>query len=113
MSADGHLKGGATARTATTRATCPSPYVQDDGTAHLASPPTRAAPDLVGKALILHAGRNNFGNIPVGSEPNQYTPNSPAATTMTANTGNSGDRIACGVVARRAEAQPRSISSIR
>jgi Cu/Zn superoxide dismutase len=52
--------------------------------------------------VILHAGPDNFGNIPVGTAPNQYTPNSTdpvtGATVLTANTGNAGNRIACGVI---------------
>ena len=102
VSADGHLTGGAGRTHGDHAGDLPSPYVQDDGTAHLAfTTDAWVAADVVGKALILHAGRNNFGNVPVGSEPNQYTPNSEAATTLTANTGNSGDRIACGVLERR------------
>lgn len=54
--------------------------------------------ELPGKAVIMHAGPDNFGNVPVGTEKNQYSPNGPEATTATANTGNAGDRILCGVV---------------
>jgi Cu-Zn family superoxide dismutase len=54
--------------------------------------------DIVNRAVIVHAGSNNFGNIPVGTNPDQYTPNSPAATTATANTGNAGARVVCGVI---------------
>ena len=55
--------------------------------------------DLMGKAVILHAGGDNLGNVPVGTSPTQYTPNSPEATATTAKTGNAGDRVACGVLA--------------
>ena len=90
------------ARTATTPAICRAPTSRTTARRTCAfTTDAWAAADVVGKALILHAGRNNFGNVPVGSEPNQYTPNSEAATTLTANTGNSGDRIACGVLERR------------
>jgi len=54
--------------------------------------------DLRGRAVIVHAGSNNYGNIPVGANPDQYTPNSPAATAATAATGNAGARVACGVI---------------
>ena len=54
--------------------------------------------DLPGRAVILHAGPDNYGNIPVGDAPNQYSPNDPAASELTANTGNAGARIACGVI---------------
>jgi Cu-Zn family superoxide dismutase len=54
--------------------------------------------DLSGKAVILHAGADNFGNIPLGTEPNQYTANSADAVTATNNTGNAGDRVLCGLI---------------
>jgi Cu-Zn family superoxide dismutase len=57
--------------------------------------------DVIGRAVIVHARPDNFGNVPVGSAPTEYTPNSPAATTLTENTGNAGERIACGVIRRR------------
>ncbi|MEZ5265885.1 MAG: superoxide dismutase family protein [Acidimicrobiales bacterium] len=53
---------------------------------------------LPGKAVIMHAGPDNFGNVPVGTGDNQYSPNSPEAVTATANTGNACDRLLCGVV---------------
>ncbi len=53
--------------------------------------------ELVGKAVVLHAGPDNYANIPA-SGANGYTPNSATAIPATNNTGNSGDRIACGVV---------------
>jgi Cu-Zn family superoxide dismutase len=99
VSADGHLKGGEGRTHGDHMGDLPSPFIQADGTARLAFVTDAfRARDLVGKALILHAGRNNFGNVPVGTAPDQYTANSPAATTKTADTGNSGDRVACGVV---------------
>jgi Cu-Zn family superoxide dismutase len=54
--------------------------------------------DVAGRAIIVHAGSNNYGNIPVGANPDQYTPNSPAATALTAATGNAGARVLCGVI---------------
>lgn len=54
--------------------------------------------ELKGKAVILHQGPDNYGNVPVGAAPNQYTPNSAEATTLTHNTGNAGARIGCGVI---------------
>jgi superoxide dismutase, Cu-Zn family len=54
--------------------------------------------DIRGRAVILHAGNDNLGNVPVGAAANQYTPNAADATTLTANTGNAGNRIACGVI---------------
>jgi Cu-Zn family superoxide dismutase len=59
--------------------------------------------DIIGRAVIVHAGADNFGNVPTGSGATQYTPNSTGttnafATGLTANTGNAGARYACGVI---------------
>ncbi len=59
--------------------------------------------DVVGRAVIVHAAADNFGNVPVGSGATQYTPNSTGttnatATGLTANTGNAAARYACGVI---------------
>jgi Cu-Zn family superoxide dismutase len=54
--------------------------------------------EIVGRAVILHQAPDNYGNIPVGAAANQYTPNAADATTLTNNTGNAGNRIACGVI---------------
>lgn len=59
----------------------------------------RFGPDeLRGRALILHAGADNYGNVPVGDADDQYSPNTDAATQLTAKTGNAGARLACGVI---------------
>lgn len=57
--------------------------------------------DLVGKAVIVHAGPDNFANVPLGPAANQYTDNGTAfsGTGGTAATGNAGGRLACGVIA--------------
>jgi superoxide dismutase, Cu-Zn family len=47
--------------------------------------------DDEGTAVMVHAGPDNFANIP-----ERYAPNGPDADTL--KTGDSGDRIACGVV---------------
>lgn len=57
--------------------------------------------DLDGKVVILHAGADNYANIPLGTGATQYTANSADATAATARTGNAGDRVACGVIATR------------
>ena len=57
--------------------------------------------DLKGKVVILHAGADNYANIPLGALPTQYTENSPEASAATAKTGNAGDRVACGVITSR------------
>jgi Cu-Zn family superoxide dismutase len=77
----------------------PSPLVEADGTARLVFTTDRIDPaDLVGRAVILHAGPDNFGSVPAGTASDQYTPNSAAATDKTAKTGNAGDRVACGLI---------------
>lgn len=77
----------------------PSPLVKDDGTALLVFTTDRIDPTMLEhRAVMLHAGRDNFNNVPTGTLPDQYTPNSTAATDKTAATGNAGDRVACGLV---------------
>lgn len=77
----------------------PSPLVNDDGTARLRFTTDRIDPAaLANRAVVLHAGADNFGNVPVGPAPEQYTPNSPSATDRTTRSGNSGDRVACGLI---------------
>lgn len=53
---------------------------------------------LVNSAVMLHAGPDNFANVPVGNGSDQYTENSPAAGDKTMKTGNAGNRVACGVI---------------
>jgi superoxide dismutase, Cu-Zn family len=105
VSADGHWNPTAATHGAHA-GDMPSPLVLADGTALLSfsNDIDLAASDLAGRAVILHDGLDNFGNIPVVTDPaapgfaNAYTPNSPAATTLTANTGNAGTRHACGLI---------------
>ena len=79
-----------------------SPLVGADGTARLQFTTDRIDPELLrGRVVILHAGRDNFGNVPTGTASTQYSPNTEAATTLTANTGNAGNRVACGVIRRQ------------
>lgn len=59
--------------------------------------------DIIGRAVIVHAAADNYGNVPVGTGATQYTANSigttnATATGLTANTGNAGARYACGVI---------------
>jgi Cu-Zn family superoxide dismutase len=50
-----------------------------------------APSDVIGRAVVVHAGPDNFANIP-----ERYTATGPDATTL--GTGDSGARFACGVV---------------
>jgi len=77
----------------------PALFFDQSGEAWLQFRTDQFHPDeLRGHALILHASSDNYGNIPVGDAPDQYTPNSEEATTSTAKTGNAGARIGCGVI---------------
>jgi Cu-Zn family superoxide dismutase len=77
----------------------PSPLVLDNGTAFLGfTNQIDSLSDVVGRAVILHDGADNFGNIPLGAALNQYTANAQDAITLTGNTGNAGNRIACGLI---------------
>jgi Cu-Zn family superoxide dismutase len=100
VSADGHLAANGQTH-GTHSGDLPSPLVMADGTARLRFTTDRIAPeDLLGRAVILHKLPDNFGNVPVGAGPNDYTANSRAATDRTAATGNAGDRVACGLLSR-------------
>ena len=100
VSADGHLSEEEQVHGAH-NGDMPSPLVMADGTARLRFTTDRIDPgDLRGRAVILHAKPDNFGNVFTGSAPNQYTPNSPEATSLTSRTGNAGDRMACGLIRR-------------
>lgn len=100
VSADGHLSASGQAHGAH-NGDLPSPLVLSDGTARLSFTTDRIDPEVLrGRAVILHAKPDNFGNIPTGTEPSQYSANSPAATDLTARTGNAGERVACGLVRR-------------
>ena len=98
VSADGHWKAEAQSH-AGHLGDMPSVIVMKDGTAEMRFQTSRIdRAQLKGKAVILHAGADNFGNVPVGTLETQYTANAAAASTATANTGNAGDRVLCGVV---------------
>lgn len=100
VSADGHLSAAGQTH-GDHNGDLPSPLVLRDGTARISFTTDRIEPrSLRGTAVILHANPDNFGNVPVGTAPNQYQPNSPAATDLTARTGNASDRVACGLVRR-------------
>jgi len=100
VSADGHLSAPGETHSEH-QGDLPSLLVMADGTARLSFTTDRIEPEVLrGRAVILHAEPDNFGNIPVGTAPTQYQPNTPAATDLTDRTGNAGDRVACGLVRR-------------
>jgi Cu-Zn family superoxide dismutase len=82
----------------------PSVFVNENGSVETRFTISRIAlSELAGQAVVLHAKADNFGNVPLGTaaDVETYQANSPAAITKTQNTGNAGDRIACGVIAGR------------
>jgi Cu-Zn family superoxide dismutase len=98
VSADGHFNPGA-ATHGNHAGDMPPLFVAASGNTATTFLTDRFTPgDVKGRAVIMHAGSDNLGNVPVGVAVNQYTPNAPDATTLTANTGNAGNRIACGVI---------------
>lgn len=99
VSADGHLAEQGTEHGAHTGDLAPV-LTRGDGTASLVfNSDALTATELAGKTVILHAKPDNLGNVPTGTDPNQYRPNGPEATDLTNRTGNAGDRVACGVIA--------------
>jgi len=101
VSADGHYNPSATTH-AHHAGDMPVVYVNGDGSVETRFQIDRIEPgELDGKVVILHAGPDNYANIPLGGEPTQYTANSIDATTGTSKTGNAGDRLACGVIRTR------------
>jgi Cu-Zn family superoxide dismutase len=98
VSADGHFNPGAGTH-GNHAGDMPPLFVAASGNTATSFLTERFTPgDVKGRAVIMHAGADNFGNVPVGAAANQYTANAADATTLTANTGNAGNRIACGVI---------------
>jgi Cu-Zn family superoxide dismutase len=101
VSAGGHWKSG-TQTHGQHVGDMPSVFVNANGSVEMRFTISRIPlGELAGKAVVVHAGADNFGNVPLGEGLDQYKENSADAVTKTQNTGNAGDRIACGVVAGR------------
>jgi Cu-Zn family superoxide dismutase len=80
----------------------PSINRRADGTGEITFVTDRfTVPALLGKAVVVHAGPDNFANIPLGADANTYADNGTAfwGNGGSAQTGNAGPRYACGVVA--------------
>lgn len=73
----------------------PSLLVRADGSARLVTASDRLSRETVldadGSALMVHAGKDNFGNVP-----DRYAPELDATTKKT---GDAGPRVACAVLA--------------
>ena len=54
--------------------------------------------DANGSAVVLHVGRDNFGNVPLGGGKYEDPNNWYGSATGTGNTGDAGGRYACGRV---------------
>jgi len=75
----------------------PSILVLADGSGEARSVTGRFDPsEIAGRAVILHAGPDNFGNIPTRYTTGVPPVGGPDATTQ--GTGDAGGRIACGIV---------------
>ena len=99
VSADGHWKHDPAQIHGRHSGDLPSVFVNSDGTATMTFLVDKlSAAEVVGRAVILHAGADNFANVPVGPNADQYTAG-PDALAKTQATGNAGDRFACGVIA--------------
>jgi Cu-Zn family superoxide dismutase len=101
VSADGHWKHDPTELHGSHAGDLPSVYVNGNGGARMQFVIDKLTPEeVIGRAVVLHVGPDNFGNVPVGPGADQYTAG-PTALAKTQGTGNAGDRYACGVVGRR------------
>ncbi len=99
VSADGHYKRDAADAHPNHAGDLPSVWVNRDGSGSSEIVIDRIQTgELFNRVVILHAGADNFGNVPLGEAATQYKANAADATTATRNTGNAGDRLACGVV---------------
>ncbi|GAB2647286.1 superoxide dismutase[Cu-Zn] [Nocardia goodfellowii] len=95
LSAGGHLQVGS-ANTHPASGDLTSLQVRADGNAKLITTTDAVTmDDIKGKALMIHADADNFGNIP-----NRYLQANGAAgpDQNTLATGDAGDRVACGVI---------------
>jgi Cu-Zn family superoxide dismutase len=99
LSASGHFQAPGHA-TEPASGDLTSLQVRKDGSANLVTTTDAFAMDdlLTGQktAIIIHAGADNFGNIP--SERYNQTNGTPGPDDITMSTGDAGKRVACGVI---------------
>ncbi len=94
VSADGHFKEAGQDH-ANHAGDMPVLLVNADGTAEARFVTDRfSVADIVGRAVIVHAGADNYANIPARYLTGTLT----AIDSTTLNTGDAGGRIACGVI---------------
>ena len=99
VSADGHYKRDVAEAHPQHAGDLPAVWVNQDGTGSAEFVIDRIQTgELFNRAVMLHAGADNFGNIPLGDALTQYKANGVEASVATRNTGNAGDRLACGLV---------------
>ncbi len=98
LSVDGHWNKGSGTHGSHT-GDMPSVFAMEGGKAQSAfTTDAFTVEEVKGRGVILHAGPDNSGNVPLGDGEDQYKANSKLATEKTDKTGNAGDRIACGVI---------------
>jgi Cu-Zn family superoxide dismutase len=100
LSAGGHFQGGGSPDHPGHAGDLTSLQVRPDGTAMLVTTTTAFTREQLlaepGTAIIIHAGPDNFANIP--ADRYQQTNGSPPPDATTLATGDGGKRVACGVV---------------
>lgn len=100
LSAGGHFKGDGGPDHPAHAGDLTPLQVRPDGTAMLVTTTSAFTREELmadpGTAIIIHAGADNFANIP--AERYQQTNGAPPPDATTAATGDAGKRVACGVI---------------